>query len=338
MRTRDTLVGTSMLIAAAVVTGGIAWHLSGKSVRDHLNASAMVSVADGSSGSCVFFRNGDTVFAWTDAHVVEGARRVQTGIDPATGKNRTYMHYDDVWLITSGVVSGRKASETHRSARILRFSKKHDLALLLLSDPDSVTSSVSFAERLPSEGDQVWHVGSMHGKPGENSVSDGCIAKIGRLRSNFAHDDWRGLVYDQVSIHAHKGSSGGGVFSKKTGDCLGLVTEFLDYDSRYGLSYGALFITPARRIRQFARESGVEFAVTTSVSVPPEKDLLASVVTAEPLPARQPVSQGAVPGGKVTCCCGQRCFCMICDCNCSHDCECSSCQCKDGNDCLPPKR
>ncbi len=282
------LIGLGLLVAA--MTGAVVGWLQTKNLQDHLDASAMVEVSDGSSGSCVYFRNGSTVFAWTDAHVVEGAEHITRGVDPHTGLERPYVNYDEVRLKKDSYSDGRKSGESSHSAKIIRYSKTHDLALLLLNDPSGVKQGVRFARWLPSEGRAIWHVGSMHGSMGENSVSEGCIAKVGRLRLSYRPDDFKGIIYDQVSLHSHKGCSGGGVFDKRTGDCLGLITEFMDYDRTYGLSYGAMFISPARRIREFAKRYSCEYAVDDSVGVPSQEQLLAGPIRVEPLPPPPPAA------------------------------------------------
>lgn len=54
------------------------------------------------------------------------------------------------------------------------------------------------------------------------------------------------------------------MFRKDTGECVGLVSEFLNADSvgpgTVSPTYGAYCIIPARRIKEVAKAKGVEFA------------------------------------------------------------------------------
>ena len=103
----------------------------------------------------------------------------------------------------------------------------------------------------------------MNGPKGLNSLSEGTFSKAGRLRKYFIPDEFGGIIYDQCSLSAHRGSSGGGVFRQSDCKCIGIVTEFLGKDT-----YGEFCITPARRIREFAKSSNCEWAMNSMIQVP----------------------------------------------------------------------
>lgn len=246
--------------------------------------SVMVD-AGGGTGSGVVVKNGDSSFVWTDAHVVKGAQQVRTVVDLAAGTPRVEVTYKDVEVVTEDHQDGRKVGQTRRFARILRFGLDDDIALLLVYEKNYGKASARFRADPPAAGEAIWHVGSFHGDPGINSVSDGVVAAVGRLRRDFSHDEKdRPLVYDQMTAVGHHGSSGGGVFLKRTGECLGLVTEFINSDGNGLLTHGSFAYTPTRRMREFAKRTACEWALDAAVPVPPVDDILKGRVTDTPVP------------------------------------------------------
>jgi hypothetical protein len=138
-------------------------------------------------------------------------------------------------------------------------------------------------------------VGSFRGPKGAGSVSEGVVSAIGRLRRDGAPTDvGRPLVSDQYSLVVHKGSSGGGVFSKSSGECLGLVDEFLDA-AKDGLSYGAGLIVPARRIREYAETGRGEVCSRARRARIPE-GLLAGPINTSPIDLAEGVAGARVRG------------------------------------------
>lgn len=240
-----------LLVLACAISALVlpaAWEVavskSSPDVSALVSASVIVGSQDG-YGSGVVFKNGRHVFVWTDAHVVSGNRVSATEFAPA-------------WVAQD---------KFHpRRAIIIRYSERHDIALMRLEASDWPDGSVVFARNNdePKPGEAIWHVGSMGGPPGINSVSDGVFSCANRLRLFGAPND-SGIIYDQVSLNScQRGSSGGGVFRKSTLECLGLVTEYLGP----GFSWGAMCMTPTRRLRQMAKQSDCLWAVTRDVAVP----------------------------------------------------------------------
>ncbi len=246
-------------------------------------ASVMLTTESG-TGSGVAFRNGKYTFVWTDAHVVESCEHIDRVIDPATGHPVVRVRYDELKAVREKYIDGRKVGASFSFAQVVRYSdakKGHDLALLRLRDPDFIKTSVSFADYTPKAGVEVWHVGSSGGTPGHNTVSSGVFSTAGRLRHDFRHNDTDPMIYDQVSVSCIPGSSGAGVFDPKTGACVGLITDGL------GGSEGLNFITPARRLREFAKKASCEWAVNVKVEVPRDDVLFKTPVrqTDIPVPA-----------------------------------------------------
>jgi S1-C subfamily serine protease len=240
---------------AAPPKGGVGCQSVSDALDNALACSVMV-VSEGGSGSGVIFRNGDAYFVWTDAHVVAGGKKV-------VREEKAGVAHAVTRVTFAPITAMRDEGEFRKSvmADVVRVSDDHDIAIFRLRAP--LGSSVVFDESRPRQGSPIWHVGSMHGEMGIGSVSEGVVAFVGRLRKDFAPDP-AGHAYDQACLNALPGSSGGGVFSKSSGQCYGLITEFLGP----GRTYGVLCYTPSRRLRAFAVQHGCEWAMDRSVKVP----------------------------------------------------------------------
>lgn len=220
-----------------------------------------------STGSGVVVRRGDTAFVWTAAHVVSESKSVNRVFDARTGKEMVKCSFADVMVNRDDVQEGRKVGTYSALARVVRYSERHDLALLRLHKKGWPARGTSFSKEVPVVGQAVWHVGSISGERGANSVSWGHVAAVGRLRLGFRPDSRRGLVYDQCTAVVHPGSSGGGVFRTRDGECLGIITEFLGPAQ----TAGATCMVPGRRIHEFARTARCTWAVT-DVAIPCRDD------------------------------------------------------------------
>jgi len=198
-------------------------------------------------GSCVAFENGAT-YCWTNWHVVAPALEVPEA---------------DVWVVRAEVGKGRKTGEKKGLATIVAASRYHDLALLRMREAGWPASG-AFDFSVPTQGDEVYHVGAMHGRLGLGSLSRGIVSAVGRLRTNCRMDDIAGVEQDQACLAALPGSSGGGVFRVSDGACVGLVTEFLGP----GHTPGIMCLTPARRMLAWAKEIDMEHALDARVKPP----------------------------------------------------------------------
>lgn len=238
-----------------------------------LDESVMVRVHK-AAGSGVIFKNGSTTFVWTAAHVIEPNQKVQTVIDGRTGRPKVKITYDDAMVVRELQENGRKVGELRYFARVVRYSDGDkggdDLALLRLYKQGAFERSVTFLDdrTIPVPGVALWHVGSMSGGEGLNSVSQGVFAAAGRLRASFRAEELASpRVYDQINVTALKGCSGGGVFRQQDGVCIGLLTEGLSNSVE-----APNCIVPARRIREFAHRTHCDYAVNARVAVPVEME------------------------------------------------------------------
>jgi hypothetical protein len=266
---RAERVRTAILVTLAAILAALPSYARGPQDTLEVARSASVGVRAGDGvGSGVLFKNGQTTFVWTAAHVLPEVRASRTFIDPATGKPKVEVVFNDAWVVSEVVEDGRKVGEDRRLARVVRYDEEEDVALLMVRQAGFGRAGVKFAAVVPKVGSDVIHVGGFRGPRGAESVSTGVVAAVGRLRRDGAPTDVRRpLVSDQFSVVAQKGSSGGGVFSKDSGECLGLVNEFLEA-GKDGYTHGAVCTVPARRIREYAERVGVKCAVEPDARIP----------------------------------------------------------------------
>jgi hypothetical protein len=215
-----------------------------------------------SEGSGVIIKRGDYNFVLTAGHVISDLRRLRQIIDPRTGSTRNIIEFDEAKVIQNIYENGREVGQLEMLAVVICFSDAEygeDIALLRILKSNFINASVSFYldDMVPAVGTELYHVGSLHGHFGSNSVTTGIISQIGRIH--------KGKLYDQTNCTAFPGSSGGGVFIKENGECIGLLVR----------GSGGTFnlLVPIRRIQEWAKRMNVEFVLDPSVRVPSIEDM-----------------------------------------------------------------
>ena len=115
----------------------------------------------------------------------------------------------------------------------------------------SVSATFDLSDSIQPVGTPLIHCGSTLGL--YNSISLGIMSQTDRdlLKT--------GRIFDQTSVMAYPGSSGGGVYTQD-GKCIGLLVR--------GVGAGLNFIVPARRIVPWAKKMKVEWAVNPAIKVP----------------------------------------------------------------------
>lgn len=206
-------------------------------------------------------------FVWTAAHVVDNLRRVRTVIDPKTGSSRKIVEFKDAAIVKELVEGGRRVGELKMEAKVLRYSDAdngEDLAILMIRKTNFVDASVSFyldkPEIIPI-GTKLYHVGSLRGQVGANSMTSGIMSQVGRVLDLGAD----GKTFAQTTATAFPGSSGGGVFLTEQsqgheGECIGLLVR--------GAGETFNLVVPIRRIKKWAKRANVEWALSQEVSIP----------------------------------------------------------------------
>jgi len=252
---------TVLCLASLAIAGSPALP-PGPEVPAYLQDISVTIKADGSEGSGVVktrMIEGQAMnFVWTAAHVVDGLRQTEEVIDPKSGTKRTKITFKDAAVVKELIEAGRRVGELKMDAVVIRYSKDEDLALLRIRKQDFVKSSVTFYldERIPPVGSDLYHVGSLLGQMGSNSLTSGIVSQIGRTLDK--------REYDQSTCTAFPGSSGGGVYLRD-GRYVGMLTR--------GAGEGFNLLVPVRRMLRWAKAAGVEWAVDDKAKPPTADEL-----------------------------------------------------------------
>ena len=225
------------------------------STKDVIASSVFVMTGKGTGSGPVVVRD-DDAFVWTAAHVVTPLRTLRTVIDSETGTPKVLACYADPVVGVEGYQTGCKTSQHMYYAEILRMSPEEDLALLHVRERGVFRKGVCFTgphEHFAPD-TPIFHVGSMDGLPGANSISHGHLARAGRRRHN--------KFYDQINLTALSGSSGGGVYLEN-GRCIGILVQGLTETSD-----GVNLMVPAWRMWEYARRTNCLWALDATVPVP----------------------------------------------------------------------
>ena len=218
--------------------------------------SVTIKSARGEGSGVVTTRNGIN-YIWTAAHVVAANRSERSVIDPATGTKRIIVDFTDLSVIQSLYEDGRKVGQLEMLAKVIRYSNANhgeDLALLQIRKKNFITSSARFYldSRTPPAGTDLLHVGSLLGQSGSNSLTDGILSQTGRLHN--------GKVYDQTTVTAFPGSSGGGVYLKSDGRYVGMIVR--------GAGETFNLMVPVRRLVAWAHSAGIAFTLDPTIPIP----------------------------------------------------------------------
>ncbi len=195
-------------------------------------------------------------FVWTCAHVVDNLRRVRTVIEG--GLPKKVVEFGDVQIIKELVEQGRRVGEIKMDATVLKYSDADtgdDLALLMVRSRDYAKSGASFYmdddEPIVPIGTPLFHVGSLLGQMGANSMTTGIVSQVGRIRNK--------VEYDQTTVTAFPGSSGGGVYLQD-GTYVGMIVR--------GAGEGFNLMVPVRRIKRWAERHNIMWALDDTIDMP----------------------------------------------------------------------
>lgn len=209
-------------------------------------------------------------FIWTAGHVIDSLRSVRTVID-AKGVEKKTVEFKEAKIVKELVENGRKVGELRMDATVVKYSDAEngqDLALLMVRKQDFVTDSAKFYtkdEPLPL-GTSLFHVGSLLGQSGANSMTSGIMSQVGRVLDIGKSS---GTVFDQTTVTAFPGSSGGGVFLATEGEDRGRYVGMLVR----GAGEGFNMIVPVRRMRQWCTDVNLLWAVDETVPCPTLEEL-----------------------------------------------------------------
>jgi S1-C subfamily serine protease len=224
-------------------------------------------------------------FVWTAGHVIDESQIVRTIIEPSTGKPKVVVEYPDTTISRFIVQDG---GYTDYRAQVIKHSdSKHgeDLALLLVRAHDVLDISTQFSDdSVPTVGSPIWHIGSMSGVGSPNATVEGLLSNVGIVR--------HAKLFDQVTVPSIPGCSGGGVFLKSNGKCIGLMLEGISVKV-HSINY----IRPTREIRAWAKKVNCAWAIDDSVPVPSLEEIRKGPVNVEGIeqPAQKDLLGGLIP-------------------------------------------
>jgi len=233
------------------------------------NISVTVTTKGGAGSGVIFTReihDGNKTkkvnFVWTAAHVLEGLRNVRTFID-SDGHVKKTVEFNDAEIRKKIVEGGRTIGQLVLDARVIKYSDAktgEDLALLMIRKSDFVQDTLNFhfdkdCVGLPL-GTQLFHVGSLLGEDGSNSMTTGIMSQVGRTLSLSGGPK---TLFDQTTVTAFPGSSGGGVFTTD-GLYIGMLVR--------GAGETFNLIVPVRRMRKWAEKEKIVWAMDSNEKAP----------------------------------------------------------------------
>jgi S1-C subfamily serine protease len=206
-------------------------------VFERLQNSAVTIRSPESQGSGVLVRKGDVSYVLTCGHVVDGARHEENGV----------VTFEPLIVIDTFLDENGTLCRNTARAIVVRYSDAdaaEDIALLRIEKTNFSPATTEFylETNAPPVGTDLIHVGSLMGEQGADSAVTGIVAALGRIRA--------GKIFDQTTVPAYPGSSGGGVYLTD-GRYVGMLTQGI------GPCYN--FIVPIRRIHAWAVRAKAEF-------------------------------------------------------------------------------
>ena len=210
-------------------------------------------------------------FVWTAGHVIDSLRSVRTVI--VNGQQKRIVEFKDAQIVKELTENGRRVGELKMDAKVIKYSDAdngEDLALLMVRKRSFIDVDARFfleGDKITPIGTELYHVGSLLGQQGANSMTRGIMSKVGRVLNLGSSG---GIVFDQTTVTAFPGSSGGGVFlSERSGDNTGKYVGMLVR----GAGEGFNFIVPVRRMHSWAEKNSILWALDTNEDVPGLSDI-----------------------------------------------------------------
>lgn len=201
-------------------------------------------------------------FVWTAAHVLENIRNVRTVLD-TDGRLKKVTEFQDAEIIKKLVENGRTVGQLAIDAKVIKYSDAkdgEDLALLMIRKFNFVDASAKFHIDQENKGialgTQLYHVGSLLGSEGSNSMTTGIMSQVGRTLSL---NGGAKILFDQTTVTAFPGSSGGGVFLTN-GEYIGMLVR--------GAGETFNLIVPIRRMNKWAKDEKITWALDQSIDAP----------------------------------------------------------------------
>ena len=240
----------------------IADHLQDVSVT--IKAKAKYSSSEGSGAMIIREIDGKKLLSYgRAAHVVDNLRKVRNVIEG--GSPVKLIEFGDVSIIKELVEKGRRVGEMKMDAKVIKYSDYrdgHDLETLMVRATDYAKSGVEFYLNDENDGiipigTDLIHVGSLLGQMGANSMTKGIVSQVGRTLDKYE--------YDQTTVTAFAGSSGGGVYLED-GKYVGMIVR--------GAGEGFNLMVPVRRMIEWAKKNDIMWAIDPKEEMPSLDEIL----------------------------------------------------------------
>ena len=264
-------IAAAFVLGFALLTSSYAAEADSKTA-EHLQTVSVTIRSEGQfsngEGSGVIFTRknskGELVnFVWTAAHVIDNLRKEREVL--VNGAKKTIVEFKDPMIVKEIRQGGRTVGRLQMDAEVLKYSDAddgHDLALLRVRKTNFVTDTVTFylEDKIPGLGTDLLHVGSLLGQMGANSMTDGIYSQHGRLIKSLNK-----FVFDQTTVTAFPGSSGGGVYLKDDARYIGMLVR--------GAGEGFNLIVPVRRMQDYCKKHEIMWALDPKVKMPSEEEI-----------------------------------------------------------------
>ena len=282
----------SLVLGFALLVPNVSAADKKQPTAEHLQNVSVTIRAEGEwsagEGSGVIFtrkdKDGNLVnLVWTAGHVIDNLRSERKIL--VNGTPKTIVEFKDPMVIKEIRQNGRTVGRLQMDAEVLKYSDArngHDLALLRIRKLNFVTDSVTFYldEKIPGLGTDLLHVGSLLGQMGANSMTDGIYSQHGRLIKSLNK-----FVFDQTTVTAFPGSSGGGVYLKSDARYVGMLVR--------GAGEGFNLIVPVRRMIEYCEEHKIMWALDPKVTMPTKKELKDTPIEHAPKSEKEETSESA---------------------------------------------
>ena len=276
-----TLLASTFLIVFLSFSANSDEKAKVSSTADHLQNVSVTIRSEGQwsngEGSGVIFTRKDAKgnqvnFVWTAAHVIDNLRSTREVL--VNGSKKTVVEFKDPMIVKEIRQNGRTVGRLQMDAEVLKYSDAddgHDLALLRVRKLNFVNDTVTFhlSDEIPKLGTDLLHVGSLLGQMGANSMTDGIYSQHGRLIKSLNKH-----VFDQTTVTAFPGSSGGGVYLKSNAQYIGMLVR--------GAGEGFNLIVPVRRMQEYCEKHKIMWALDPKLPMPSEDDLKKIPIEHEP--------------------------------------------------------
>lgn len=259
-------VMTTGFVALLLLCASVAY--ADKQLAADLQSASVTIETDMGSGSAVLVTRNGVTYALTAAHVVDSVR-TQRSVVQADGSSKTVVEFGKVMVVRTITQSGREVGKIRLESQVIHYSDSEDgqdLAVLRLRYKSLKHYDLKFlleGDMISPSGTKLSHVGSLLGAIGSGSYTEGVMSKVGRI---LDLGNQGGVVFDQTSVTAFPGSSGGGVFLRdgpNKGAYIGMLVRGA------GETYNLL--SPIRRLHKYAKARNLLWLIDPSVD--PPKDL-----------------------------------------------------------------